>query len=113
MKKVWLAIIMICLMGSLAACGDKKPTMETEKNTKEISTEVDDSTSEKVSEEKTETEEAKETEEIKETEETKETEEKEQQEKQELPQLLTLMETRNARYEGINDYERMLLISKF
>ena len=106
MKKVWLAIIMICLMGSLAACGDKKPTMETEENTKEISsieTEVDN-TSEKESEEKTETEETKETE---------TTEEKEPQEKQELPEVLSLIETRNARYEGINDYERMLLISKF
>ena len=36
MKKVWLAIIMICLMVSLTACGDKKPTMKTEENTKEI-----------------------------------------------------------------------------
>lgn len=106
MKKIFLAIIMICLMGSLTACGDKKPTMKTEENTKEISsieTEVDN-TSEKESEEKTETEETKETE---------TTEEKEPQEKQELPEVLSLIETRNARYEGINDYERMLLISKF
>ena len=106
MKKIFLAIIMICLMGSLTACGDKKPTMKTEENTKEISsieTEVDN-TSEKEAEEKTETEETKETE---------TTEEKEPQEKQELPEVLSLIETRNARYEGINDYERMLLISKF
>ena len=30
-----------------------------------------------------------------------------------LPQILSLQETRNARYEGINDFEKLLLISEF
>ncbi|MBQ8527497.1 MAG: hypothetical protein IJ429_03400 [Lachnospiraceae bacterium] len=95
MKKFFLIIWMICFIGVCAACGKEsaQPTSVPET--------AEDNTSER------------ETVEIDDKEELQEDTSSENEEVVQLPQILSLQESRNARYEGINDFEKLLLISEF
>ena len=80
MKKGMLVMLLICMLGTVSACGGKEPV-----------TEKDEITSQPQDPE----------------------EEKEQSQIVEKPQILSLQETHNARYEGIGDFEKFLMISEF
>lgn len=108
MKKVLLITLLVCLMGTFSACGSKKPELEKDNaQTASVPETVEDNVSEKEIGENTSSESE---------EDAKENnlgEDKEQSPKVEKPQILSLQETRNARYEGINDFEQFLMISEF
>ena len=95
------------MLVTLAACGAKTPEAEQEKNTQEV--QVMESITESVAE--------KEPEEISQPQEpeTMETAEEanDRSVEAEKPQILSLQETRKAEYEGINDFEKFLMINKF
>lgn len=98
MKKISLITLIICMMMALSACNNKT---EEGIRDKEVTESVTDSVSEQETEEKPHSQDLKEPE--KEEEQSRETE----------TQILSLQETRNARYEGINDFEKLLLVSEF
>ena len=98
MKKISLVTLIICMMVALSACGDK-----TEVTEKEVTESITDSVA---GQETTEVPQSQDAEEA-------EADEEEQPSVVEKPQILSLQESRNARYEGINDFEKLLLISEF
>jgi len=100
MKKTSLVTLLICMLVTLAACGAKTPESEQENNTQEV--QVMESITESVSEKEPEG-----------TGVVEEPEEVSQAQTVEKPQILSLQETRKAEYEGINDFEKFLMISKF
>ena len=103
MKKISLMTLIICMMMALTACGDKTSVTEKEEDLRD--NEVTESIAEIAPEE--EAEEKPQSQDLKEP----ETEE-EPSVVIEKPQILSLQETRNARYEGINDFEKLLVISE-
>ena len=106
-KKVLPVMLLICMMSLLMACGDKSAVTEKEEYVQETDAAENDAAS--VTE--------KEPEETAQSQEHEMTDVDEQTEEQapvvEKPQILSLQETRNARYEGIGDYEKLLLISEY
>lgn len=100
-------MLIICMLITLTACGDKTPVTEKEEYIRE--TEVTESITDSAVEETTE--EISQSQDLKGAE--MDEEAKEQSPMVEKPQILSLQETRNAEYEGIGDYEKLLLISEF
>ena len=92
---------------TLTACGQKAPEAEKEEYSSE--TQVTESITESVAE--------KESEDISQMQEPEMVEATQEVDEQsvvvEKPQILSLQETRKARYEGINDFEKFLMINKF
>jgi len=107
MKKTSLVTLLICMLVTLTACGAKAPEAEQEKNNQEAqeTESIVESVAEKESEESSQPQETEGTEVVEEPEDSSVAAEK--------PQILSLQETRNARYEGINDFEKFLMINKF
>lgn len=107
MKKVISAMLLICMIGMLTACGAKAPEAEKEEYTPQV--QVAESIAESVDE--------KEPEEMPQEQEPEGIEAVEKSEDAspivEKPQILSLQETRKARYEGVNDFEKFLMINKF
>lgn len=107
MKKTSLVTLLMCMLVILTACGDKTPGAGQEKNTHEA--QVMESIVESVTE--------KEPEEISQSQEPETMEAAEEANEQsvmaEKPQILSLQETRKAEYEGIDDFEKFLMINKF
>ena len=101
MKKLLLITLMMCLVGTFLACGREVPEVKTEstQSTSEKETENIQTTGEKESESSQTTGET--------------VEDNEQSPVVEKPQILSLQETRNAKYEGVGAHEKMLLISEF
>ena len=106
MKKLCLITLLMCFIATCTACGkkDAQTTSAPEKvedDTFEEKTEViqDKEDSSSVSNE--------------DAQEDTQNEAKDPVETVEKPQVLSLQETRNAKYEGINDFEKFLMISKF
>ena len=104
MKKGMLVMLLICMLGTLSACGDKEPVTEKDEIIRETEAtdNVTDSMAEKETSQPQDSEEAETVEEV-----------KEQSQMVEKPQILSLQETHNARYEGIGDFEKFLMISEF
>jgi len=104
MKKGMLVMLLICMLGTLSACGDKEPVTEKDEIIRETEAtdNVTDSMAEKETSQPQDSEEAETGEEV-----------KEQSQMVEKPQILSLQETRNTKYEGIGDYEKLLMISEF
>ena len=96
MKKLFIIVWMVSVIGILTACGNENSDLQNE-NSQSISIPQaeEDNTSQK------------------ETEKTGEDISDGETERMEKPLILSLQETRNARYEGINDFEKLLLISEF
>ena len=107
MKKTSLVTLLICMLITLTACGQKAP--ETEKEEYSSEAQVTESITESVAQ--------KESEEISQRQEPEMVEATQEVDEQsvvvEKPQILSLQETRKARYEGINDFEKFLMINKF
>lgn len=103
MKKISLMTLIICMMMALTACGDKTKVTEKEEDLrdKEVTESIAEIAPEEEAEEKPQSQDLKEP----------ETEE-EQSVVIEKPQILSLQETRSARYEGINEFEKLLVISE-
>ena len=100
MKKISLVTLIICMMMALSACSDKT---EEGIQDKEVTESVTDSAAEQ---ETAEVEQSQEYEGI-------ETDDEEQLSEVEKLQILSLQESRNARYEGVNDFEKLLLVNEF
>ena len=107
MKKTSLVTLLICMLVTLTACGAKAPEAEQEKNTQEaqVTESIVESVAEIESEEILQPQETEGTEVVEEPQDSSVAAEK--------PQVLSLQETRKARYEGINDFEKFLMINKF
>lgn len=106
MKKLCLITLLMCFIATCTACGNK------DAKTTSVPEKVEDDTFE----EKTEVIQDKEdssSENNEDAQEDTQTEAKAPVETVEKPRVLSLQETRNAKYEGINDFEKFLLISKF
>ena len=128
MKKLLLITLFVCSMGTFTACGSENPefenenlqtttsetespkttTPENENSQTTISETVEGNTSEKETEviiDKEEIQEETSSESIEMVE--------EQSQVVERPQILSLQEMRKGKYEGIGDYEKLLMISEF
>ena len=106
MKKLCLITLLMCFIATCTACGKK------DAQTTSVPEKVEDDTFE----EKTEVIQDKEdsaSESNEDAQEDTQNEAKAPVETVEKPQVLSLQETRNAKYEGINDFEKFLMISKF
>ena len=106
MKKLCLITLLMCFIATCTACGNK------DAKTTSVPEKVEDDTFE----EKTEVIQDKEdsaSESNEDAQEDTQNEAKAPVETVEKPQVLSLQETRNAKYEGINDFEKFLMISKF
>ena len=106
MKKLCLITLLMCFIATCTACGKK------DAQTTSVPEKVEDDTFE----EKTEVIQDKEdssSESNEDAQEETQNEAKDPVETVEKPQVLSLQETRNAKYEGINDFEKFLMISKF
>ena len=97
MKKISLVTLIICMMMALSACSDKT---EEGIQDKEVTESVTDSAAEQETEEKPQSPDAKNS-------------QTEEQPREVELQILSLQESRNARYEGINDFEKLLVVSEF
>ncbi|MBE5851432.1 MAG: hypothetical protein E7299_00520 [Lachnospiraceae bacterium] len=110
MKKLCLITLLMCFIATCTACGNKESQIaSTEKNAEE-------NASEEESKEAQDTEKVQEdssSESNEDAQEDTQNEAKAPVEAVEKPQVLSLQETRNAKYEGINDFEKFLMISKF
>ena len=107
MKKTSLVTLLVCMLVALTACGQKAPEAEKEEYTpqEQVSESIVESVAEKESEEISKRQEPETVEATQEV--------NEQSVVVEKPQILSLQETRKARYEGVNDFEKFLMISKF
>ncbi len=107
MKKVLPVILLICMVSSLMACGDKSAMTQEEKHVQEAN--VAENDAESVAE--------KESEEMLQSQEGEMGDVDEQTEEQspvvEKTQILSLQETRKVQYEGVNDFEKFLMINEF
>ena len=112
MKKILLFVLFVSMVGALSACGNKTPLEEkeeyvreaevTENITENITENVTDSVADSAADNITDDVVEQEPEEV-----------KEPSQAADKPQILSLQETRNARYEEINDSGKMLMISEF
>lgn len=107
MKKVLPVILLICMVSSLMACGDKSAMTQEEKHVQEAN--VAENDAESVAE--------KESEEMLQSQGREMGDVDEQTEEQspvvEKTQILSLQETRKVQYEGVNDFEKFLMINEF